>query len=185
MRINKTKKTTKTFIVIIAIILILTVAGVFFAFKLLLHNEAATKTKINYTPPTSEQVKNGTDIKKESIQNQQTNTNLSNTSDTQASQNLSNVTILMTYANQNPGTYAIRFQIDKDVNQGTCTMTLSQQGKQLHYSADVQLNSNVASCKGFDIPIDSDHLTTGTWGVKLEFKNSSYTGSSNATIQVK
>lgn len=187
MRIQKTKKDQKKLLIAVIILAVLLIgAGTVYALKL--SNDAKTESQktdsIDYSPPTSEQVKSGTSIKQDSIDN--TNTSDSPSAPTpQPGSSMSTVEVSMTSVNQNGNQLQVRFQVDADTSSGTCKITLSKDGKVLTYSAGVQLNSKVASCQGFNIPIDASNLSKGSWQLAMNYTSTTLTGSLNTTIEVK
>lgn len=184
MRIRKTKNDQKKMFLIIGVVLAVLLVGLGAAYALKLSNDPKTKTgTINYSPPTDEQIKNGTSIKQGSVDN--TNNSDSPSAPTpQPGSSLSTVEVSMTSANQNGNQFQVRFQIDADTSDGTCNMTLSKDGKVLTYSAGIQVNSRVASCQGFNVPIDANNLTSGTWQLSMNYASTTLTGSMNTTIEV-
>lgn len=146
-----------------------------------------TASSINYQAPTSDQIKNGDDIKKQSLDNQ--NKPGASGSDqpsnpTPNDNGKSTVEVDITAANQNGSTFQIRSLISALDNGGTCTLSLTRSGySTVTKTASVQNLSNSSTCAGFDIPVSE--LTSGDWNAILSYSSSTLQGSSSQTITVR
>ena len=179
MRIIKNKRNNTNKIIVIAITAVLILGGVA-AWYFLVYKPGSDTTKntqtINLEPPTEEQVNTGNDTKKDTIENS-TKDNESGTppvTDT--------IPITVSYSNKDGEAYRLRYLIDEELNNGTCTLTLIQSNKTVTKSAAVQASSSSSTCQGFDIAISE--LGSGTWKANLVIKSNSRTGSTSSTIDI-
>lgn len=138
---------------------------------------------------TSEQLNNGTKIKEQSIQNNQTKSGTSGSDQPPVpipqSNGKSSVEVTLTAVNQTSTSLQIRSLISVLDTTGTCTLTLQKQGSSpsITRTAAVQALSNNVTCKGFDIPLDQ--LPAGDWQINLNFSSTQFSGSASQTVTIK
>jgi hypothetical protein len=185
MRLQKTKKhySKKTTVLIITAVIALILIGTGFIYLYSNNKQADTPRQqgvVDYKPPTSDQIENGNSIKEntssESIDNNPSNNSPSDKPSVQVS---------LTSANQNGSLYQIRFLIDTDSYNGTCELKLSKMSQNLIYTSEIQVNNKASTCKGFDVPVNSNSLTEGKWKVELNYSNPVQVGNLKTTIMVK
>jgi hypothetical protein len=121
--------------------------------------QETNKEVINNNPPTDDQVTQGQDIKKQSLDQ-------STSQDTDQE-------ILMTLVsnNKNETSVQLRTLIDKNVSDATCTLSVTQSDKSYTDTVAVQNMPSTSTCKGFDIPLS--RLSPGTWTGTIKVQNNS------------
>lgn len=131
----------------------------------------SNESKVNLTPPTSEQKTAGDEIKDNSINNQ------GSTSPESV------VNISITAANQNSSLLQIRTLIEAVISTGKCTLTLTKNSNVITKVVAVQALSSSSTCAGFDIP--TSELSVGTWQSTVDFKNDTLKGTASRSIEIK
>lgn len=143
----------------------------------------------NYGPATSDQKKNGDNIKANNTRSTTDSKSTLSGSDQPpaptpiAGSSKKSVQVSFTSANQNGSTFQTRIQIDTVVNTGTCTLTLSKPGSaDVVKTAGVQPLASTSTCQGFDIP--TSELSSGTWHMNLSYDSSDFTGVAQKDITI-
>lgn len=137
---------------------------------------------IDYNPPTQEQKDLGQDTK-DAITGNSKNQTPNQTQPSQTS-GKTPVTVTITSAITNGDTLAIRTTMGTVTSEGTCRLSMKgPSGKVFSAEAAVQPLASSTTCKGFNVPMSS--LATGTWEISIVFENTSHTGSTTKTVEVK
>ena len=181
MKIEKNKR--KKWIIPVIVLAILLAGASAGAFYYMNRTQPVTDTsndvpenarnKVNLNSPTDEQQKAGSDIKKESLENE----NKSENSPTQ------NIPIIISAANQNGNTLQIRSLIQSVLGSGTCTIELSRNDQKISKTSGVQAMSSSSTCQGFDIPVSE--LSPGTWTIHLTISSEGGAGSASRTVEIQ
>lgn len=173
------KKKILILIIITVLILAASVCAYFFYIKKT-NEKNATQTKytqqvdkVNYSPPTSEQVDNGTSIKKDSVDNTSNSDNVTNTS---------NITITVAQKSNDGKYLQIRSYANIVDNTAKCTLSLTNGSNVVSRNADIQTSASISSCKGFDV--STDELPTGTWQATLKYTGDLINGSITKSIEI-
>lgn len=180
MKIEKHKQ--KKWIIITAIFTLLIAGGIAGAVYYMnrsqpvadSNNEPDYTRKIDLEAATNDQQKAGNDIKKDSIEKDQ---------EAEQQEPTQNIPVNITAANQNSGTLQIRSLIESIVSDGTCTLTLSRDGKQITKTSGVQTMSSSSTCQGFDVPVAE--LSAGTWTVTLNVSTEGRSGVATRTVTIQ
>lgn len=150
----------------------------------------ASDSSGQYGPPTEEQIKAGDEIKKQNIKENTSKSSVPSTTDQSAgstpqAKGKSVVDIYLTVKNQTSD--GLILQIHSDIstvtNAGTCTLSLTKDGKTVTKTASVQAMASSSTCKGFDIPVSE--LSQGSWNLTLHFENDSLTADTTDTVVVQ
>jgi len=123
-------------------------------------------------PPTDEQIEDGENIKRDSIENE----------DDEQAQTTS-LRITSSGQNQAGGTVTVRTLIQRITNQGTCTLTMTNGGQTVTRTAPVQALPNGSTCQGFDVPFSA--LSAGTWDTNVEYRNGDDNAADTVSIEVR
>ncbi len=144
----------------------------------------STTGTIDFGPATSDQKKNGTEIKSNSNESGTSGSDqpLAPTPISRSTQK--SVSITITAANQNGSTLQIRALIGAVENTGTCTLVLTQAGQQpVTRTAGTQALANTSTCQGFDIPTSG--LSTGVWHATITYDSPTLTGATTKDITIQ
>jgi hypothetical protein len=175
------KRINKKLIAIIASALVVVVAGCLYLahhYKIWPFQAAATTTqtvpitrKIDYSQPSTDQAKNGADIKGQVADGSKDGTTTQPPSTTQ--QNTLGVTITTVQPGQ---TVYIRAIIDSVISSGTCTLTMTgPNSKAYSATAPVQAMASSSTCQGFNVPMAN--LASGSWKITIAVTDGTHTGS--------
>lgn len=174
------KKISKKLLAIIISIPIVLVAGwLYFAYHYQIwpfHSADNPQTapisrKIDYSQPSTDQTKNGADIKNKVADGSKNDGAMPPPSTTQ--QNTLGVTITTVQPGQ---TVYIRAIIDSTMSSGTCTLSMTGPNvKTYSATAPVQPMASSSTCQGFNIPMTS--LTSGSWKITITVTDGTSTGS--------
>lgn len=155
MRTNhKQNKSFKNIIIIIVLIILFACSVLFVLEKLQIinlinssnPNTKNSSQKIDYNPPTQEQIDAG--VKQPDVQ---TNNNLG---------------ISITYINTSSDPVKIGSVINGVAsNNGVCTLKLTKESAEIIKTADTYALPSTSTCKGFDI--NKSELSNGTWQLSL------------------
>lgn len=137
-------------------------------------NEPDYTRKVDLEAATDDQQKAGSDIKKDSLEKDQAENQGDSTQD---------IPVSITAANQNGGTLQIRSLIESIISDGTCTLTLSREGKKISKTSNIQSMSSSSTCQGFDIPVSD--LSTGTWNISLDIATEGKSGVVTRTVDIQ
>lgn len=177
--IKKHRFTRKKIVIATCILLLILVASAIVYYS---HRDRTTKSTtnpvpqkpINYTPPTSDQVTTGDQIKKQSVDSQQQNNDTSPSTPTP---------VMITSINQSSGVIYIRSIIQKVTNSGSCTLTMSNNtGGSYTTTSKVQAMASSSTCEGFNIP--SSKLSPGNWSITITFSDGLSSGSASGSVTV-
>lgn len=137
-----------------------------------------------------EQIKAGTEIKKQSIDNTTSNNKAQSGSDVPiepqviSGSDKKSVNFDITSVNQDGENLVIRTLIQAIVSSGTCNLTMSNdQGGKYTSTAEVQPLPSSSTCKGFNVPINQ--LTQGEWNIVIEFSNNELFTSASKKVDIK
>lgn len=187
MKIKKSKQSRKKIIASGAILLLLLViVGLYvYVFKGTLfgwspiNKPAGNDSKIDYNPPTTEQVNAGSTIKEQSATDE-TKPGLSNEINSRPQSD--NIDVTITATNKTGSALQVRALIGIVASGGICTLTMTNGSSTVTKSADVQALASESTCKGFDVPITE--LPAGKWTVSVQYKNGSATGESKKEVTI-
>jgi len=184
MKIKPTKKITRRYLLwgaIVLGVLALGVTGFYWA-----NSHLSNDNNIDYTQPTEEQKKSGTEKKKETIESDPPKS--SGETDTPPTpipqpNGKDKIDMAITATNQDGSILQIRALIYGVVDGGTCTLTLTRDSMTITRNASVQSLANSATCEGFDIP--AGELSAGTWTASISFENSTLTGNTSQEVIIQ
>jgi len=150
------------------------------------HQESSNTSE--YNPATPEQQQSGTDIKDDTVNEQEDASKPTTGTDTPTSpvdqgSAKSTITVDITSVNQTSSTYQIRTLIGAVTNDGECNLSLARNGTVISKTSQVSALAKTSTCQGFDIPMSD--LTAGTWQLSLTFSNTSLTGSVTKSIVIQ
>ncbi len=188
MRIIKHRPSKKNLILIFASILLAgaIVCGALYSLGYFTAKPTPATT-INYGPPTTDQTTTGAAIKSSSANSSAGKS--TNSSDTPPAptpitgSTKKSVQVSITASGQNNSLYQIRALIGALMDDGTCTLVLTQGPNSVTKTATTQALASSSTCRGFDIPVSE--LGTGQWQLDLSVSSPTLIGSVNSTITVK
>ena len=146
-----------------------------------------SKNSINLQPSTSQEKATGAAIKS-SAANSSTEKS-TGTSDTPPApvpitgSTKKSVQVYITASGQNNDIYQVRSLIGALMDNGTCTLVLTQGSKTVTKIATTQALANSSTCRGFDIQVSE--LSAGQWQLVLSVSSPTLTGSTTSTISVQ
>ncbi len=183
---KRSPKHRKLVIALLCIALLFAGALVFAYFKDLgpFKNTPPTET-VDYNEPSDDQVKEGQDVKQQTIESETKPTDSSSGTDTSATSSATgSVAVEITNEPRNDnGVLNVKTLIQEVNSSGTCTLTLSKSGQQsVVKTAKVQALPNSSTCQGF--AVDVSKLTSGAWNLKIEYKSNKSNGSVSQTVQL-
>lgn len=196
MLLPKQKRLPKKLIFIIAALLLIIAScfvyvyafnGNIFGWKAE-QNSIRDNNSVDYSPPSTDQQKAGTDAKINST-NDQDSSKSDSDNDTppdpvqQPNSNKSLVTLDITSDNQTDSTYQVRTLIGVVTDEGNCVLSMTKDGRQVTKSVAVYALAKTSTCQGFDIPMSE--LSAGTWTLKINFTNSTLIGNVSKSIIIK
>lgn len=76
----------------------------------------------------------------------------------------------------------LRITIDQALSGGTCTLTLSSNGKTVTKTAPVAANPSSATCEGFSVPISE--LGNGQWDININVTSGDRSGTLKGTVTI-
>lgn len=191
-RITPKKTIKKYYLITAAVVLVLALGAVIYVYAFNgsifgWKKTPASDSSINYSPPTEEQKKAGENTKDASLNSSQeqkpNNTNETPAPPTPTQGSKSNVSLVITAANQNPTSLQIRSEIGIVTSEGTCTLTLTKDSKTITKTANIQALPRISTCQGFDIPLSE--LSSGQWSAALHFENSTLVADTTKQITVQ
>lgn len=183
------KTTNKKYLrltVVVAIIIILGAGGYLYATGFF--SPSSSKDQTNYGKPSKEQIKAGENIEKETEEtsNEGSDPNAVGSDRTPlptgTTENKGTASVTISSFNQNDGIFQIRAFINTITNDGTCTLTMTKDGKTITKTAGVQGTPSATTCKGFDIPVSE--LSQGQWNAVITFENSTLKGTGSSPVKV-
>lgn len=137
--------------------------------------KAVTSSTDPTSPPTSDQIEDGNQQKKDTINENQQNSGKPSTSKVGDTPNAGsqNLSVTITAANQNDTAFNVRSLINTITNSGDCTLTLTKDTDTVTRVANIQALANSSTCKGFDIPLTE--LSMGVWQLNLSVETNGQT----------
>lgn len=148
------------------------------------NNKTRTVNDVDYGNATDEQTKAGSEIKDNNQSDDPNKVGSDKPLDPKSNNSEKNtVPVAISAAGQNGSVAQIRTLISATVNDGTCTLTLTQGTKSVTKTADIQSLPSSATCKGFDIPVSE--LSAGKWQVTVTYENSTIKSSASGSITVQ
>lgn len=140
-----------------------------------------------YKPATPEQIQDGINTKKDSLDNQDSSkTSTPNDTPlppTTVESGKDKVELIITAENQSDTSYQVRTQIGYVTNEGNCTLTLKKDTAVITKTAAIYPLAKTSTCQGFDIPITE--LSAGTWQMNITFSNSTLIGNISKNVIIK
>ena len=177
MKINKQKKKTFTLIAALAAALLLIGAGVV-AYTVLDNKNKPDPQKISdidYSSPTSEEIEEGQDAKKNTYDNSQKNpTDEDTTSTTKRSVNVG-----ISFADIYNDNLEIRAFTNGIVEAGTCTATVTKGSEKITKSTGAFIDVSSTQCEPIYIPKAT--ISSGKWSIVVTFSSLNAEGTSEAT----
>lgn len=175
------KKSNKKLLVIIVSILVAVVVGwLFYAHHYQtwpFHSADKTQAsptgrKIDYSPPSDDQTKNGADVKSQIADGSK-----DSKSATESPSTTQQSTLGVTITTVQPGqTVRVRAIVDAVASSAKCTLNMTgPNGKTYSATAAVQPMASSSTCQGFDIPMTS--LASGDWKITITVIDGTSTGS--------
>jgi hypothetical protein len=198
MKIQNKKTYSKSKIIITSTILVILIIsslalyiyafnGSIFGWSL--SNKASQDSSINYEKPSDDQKKAGDTIKETSANNESDSTKpgTSGSDQPQAPVPQDNgkgkVEMTITSSSVNDGVLQLRSIISAISSTGTCTLTLSKDGKTVTKTASVQALANASTCQGFNV--NTSELSPGSWLASLHFENTTLLADTSKMITVE
>lgn len=176
MKINKSNSKNSLFYILPALLIIVALCIIYL---FLIRTPTGTdKDEIDYNKPSNEQIEAGTEIKKETVE--QDEESQSNNSDEPASSASFKTRITSTSAQSN--SLRIRNVIDGIYQQGACSLVLTKGSQTVERSASVQPLPQNSTCKGFDIPLSE--LSTGQWQAKLTVEINNQVATTSTVVEI-
>jgi hypothetical protein len=136
------------------------------------------KPHVDLSPATSDQIKAGNEIKKQSIE-QATKPNVGSDSAQSSSTPLATQ---ITAASVEGDTLYIRNDISGIYETGTCTLTLTKDGTVVTKTAGVQALPQSSTCKGFNVK--TSELSSGNWTIKIFVTIEGQTATATGSVKV-
>lgn len=130
--------------------------------------------RIDNNPPTSNQTTAGDNIKKESVDNNRSNS---------PSLGLK-VVVSPPLISDSDNTLRIQTTITPIISTGSCTLTLTQGSIKKIFTAEIQPLTSYATCKGFSISIANNNLTPGLWSVRINVTSRDLSGSTSTSVNI-
>jgi hypothetical protein len=130
---------------------------------------------IDYNTPSDDQMAEGRDIKKNTIDKDQSNNGPSPDTNTA-------LKVAITTLDVDADTLYIRSEITGIFTEGTCTLTMKQGGESLSRNTGIQPLPQSSTCKGFNIPMDE--LSKGEWTVVLDVSIGESSGTASGIITI-
>jgi hypothetical protein len=189
MKIRTKKNNKKTTLLILGALLLVAIAcstfyymhhfqvGLFTPKKQAISSQQKSPAIVNYGSTTDQEKSAGNAIKEQ--------TSSSASSSTPApSQGKTTIPIEITTASQSGSVVYVRSVIHTTTSQGSCSLTMKGPNDKVYTAtAPVQPLSSTSTCAGFNIQASS--LSSGQWGITINFSNDSTTGSGQSSIEVK
>lgn len=175
MKVKKSKNRSKKLGIIIALVIfIIVVSSILYVFvfnKNFFGNNTPNTTptqEINYNPPTSQEIKESEDIKRNTVDPQNT------------TQNTTKVNVIIANTFVNGSNLEIRAFIPGVVeNNGTCTANLSKGSNTVTGSSKVFADATTSQCEPITIALNK-FPQSGTWSLTVSYSSEKYTGTSQA-----
>lgn len=175
MKLKKSKKLSKKLAVIAVILIMLVIASAVlyvFVFNKNFHGNNTPVTspnqEINYNPPTSQEIKESEDIKKNTVDPQKTTQNTANV----------NVVVANTYVNGS--NLEIRaFVLGIVEGNGNCSAVLTKDSTSVNGSSKAFADATTTQCEPIVIPL-SKFPQSGNWSLKVNYSSEKYSGVSQA-----
>lgn len=180
MKINKTRHKRTLYYVIFGVVLLIIAALCIWLYvssrnNTLQSDQTTTEqTDSNsVTPPidqpaTDEQIKAGNDIKKDQQDNNTTSGD--------------EVTVVISSVSVGSDTVSVRAYIEDVVSSGTCTLVMVKGDQTVTKESAVAPGPSITGCQPFSVP--TSELGSGTWDIKVSFKNSTKQGSTTTSVTI-
>lgn len=174
----KTKKRNRIHHPVITVIIILLMAGAFVVIAKIFFDQnslsepAPEKTKIIQPDPETPQKKEKPtqaepasvdEDNKKPVQNEGPDPNISEY-----------LTGAITASEVQDQVFILRINIDQYLSTGTCTLTMTKNGRTITKSAEIFASASTSSCQGFDLPVSE--LSSGLWDINIKLQSGSRTG---------
>lgn len=184
----KIKQQSKKKQIIIGLVLAITLIGAGTgAYWVLNRDQKDNQAGINLEPATKSEEDAGKQSKDQTVDSDtSSNSSKENSSETPSPVTPAQPVVIpmrITASAQNGNVYQIRTLIERVVNGGTCTITLTKGNQKVTKSATTQALAQSSTCQGFDIPVSE--LELGTWQVSIALTGSEYSGNTSGTIEIK
>lgn len=186
----KQKKSPKKVIAIVSVIVLLLAGGVFAYFTLISPDKSKTDS-----PDDSKKNSQTTDEKNGSDTNQTNDKDTTKPKDEDENENKTPVqyegdnpnssntlTGIINYKAVVDGNLTLRNTINQMLSSGTCTLTLTSNGRTVTRTANIIQNPSSSSCEGFSIPVTE--LGSGTWNINLAVNSGDRTGLFKDSISI-
>ncbi|MDX2776415.1 hypothetical protein PV379_03550 [Streptomyces caniscabiei] len=179
----KQKKSKKILLTVIPLGIIAVAAVYIFVFNGSLFGwqlRQEDPSNINLGPPTEEEANTGTKIKEKSIEQNQGKPTVGD--NTPPAGQTDTISVGFSAINQNEGMLQIRVMIQEVLSEGTCVLTLSQNGKSVTKTADVYPTASISTCRGFDVA--TSELNSGSWDITVEVTSGERKGHAATNTQI-
>lgn len=127
-------------------------------------SENTIPKSVDLAPATDDQVKVGQDIKKATIEQDQTNDNGDPSDEDKGA-----FRVTVSASNKSEQTYQLRVLINTLITDGTCELMLEKDSATITKNSKTQSLANNSTCQGFDIPLNE--LTPGEWKYTITVKD--------------
>ncbi len=178
---------TKILIPVVIFLILLTAAGVVLMLNKQQTNdqspvEESTTANINYSEPTEEQVEDGLDMKKQTIdQDQQAKEQQPVEAGQPVVNNQFSTTI--TTAQVADNMLLVRNEISRLTTEGECILNLTNGSQKITKQASIGALARVSTCQGFNIP--TSELSKGKWQLELVVKINDQTATDSKEVEIK
>lgn len=137
-----------------------------------------TTDGVNLNPPTEEEKQEGNKAKQQALESDK-----SGRVDTPPATAPSTLPVYISSASQSTDSFQVRVVISAFVENGECTLTMSNNGQVVTQSAATRKDAHASICLGFDVPMSE--LSPGQWNIAVEVKSGENTGKATTTAEIK
>ena len=88
----------------------------------------------------------------------------------------------ITYTDISSGKLSVRVSIDQFLEDGTCTLHLTQGEHDYYFEAPITLSASTATCRGFDV--DTADIPPGDYDIRIDLSSGEKTGSINGKVNL-
>ena len=140
-------------------------------------NTNSNQPIINLDPPTDEESKSGDDIKEDIIKNEAEQQQNPTSDKTKAE-------VVIVDSTQYDNEIEVRAFVSNIIEDGTCTYEFTNGADKLSETMPATADASSTPCMTLIVP-RSEFTKSGTWNLIIRYDNSTATGSSNSTVEVK
>lgn len=183
----QSKKSYKKLVILIAAIIVI-IAGGLFAYAMYLpqdHSPSETTTSDTQKAQSSEK-SSKSDNDSQTTDDQTTTREKEKDNPTQfegSSPNTNNtITGVINYKAVADGALTLRTTIEQSLTSGTCTLTLTSNGRTVTKTANIAPNPSSSTCEGFSVPVSE--LGSGSWNIEITITSGDRTGAFKDSVTI-